>query len=148
MREARHRHNGSPNSAQYAMALDYLEFDYSEDEEGTGTWDAMASVKAERVPELAGEIEALLRWASQKFAGRQGALEDGNDWDYDLQAQDDDGEPLSARFDRAAGRLELQASATAAPRSASVFRVPRSSAMHCARPLISKPDIQACSRGA
>jgi hypothetical protein len=54
------------------MALDYLEFDYSEDEEGTGTWDAMASVKAERVPALAGEIEALLRWASQKFAGRQG----------------------------------------------------------------------------
>jgi hypothetical protein len=81
------------NSAQYAMALDYLEFDYSEDEEGTGTWDAMASVKAERVPALAGEIEALLRWASQKFAGRQGALEDGNDWDYDLQAQDDDGQP-------------------------------------------------------
>jgi len=94
------------------MALDYLEFDYSEDEEGTGTWDAMASVKAERVPALAGEIESLLRWASQKFAGRQGALEDGNDWDYDLQAQDDDGQPLSARFDRAAGRLELQASAT------------------------------------
>lgn len=113
MRKARHRHNGVPlNSAQYAMALDYLEFDYSEDEEGTGTWDAMASVKAERVPALAGEIEALLRWASQKFAGRQGALEDGNDWDYDLQAQDDDGQPLSARFDRAAGKLELQASAT------------------------------------
>ena len=113
MREARHRHNGVPlNSAQYAMALDYLEFDYSEDEEGTGTWDAMASVKAERVQALAGEIEALLRWASQKFAGRQGPLEDGNDWDYDLQAQDDDGEPLSARFDRAAGKLELQASAT------------------------------------
>ncbi|WP_167009072.1 hypothetical protein [Comamonas sp. Tr-654] len=94
------------------MALDYLEFDYSEDEEGTGTWDAMASVKAERVPALAGEIEALLRWASQKFAARQGPLEDGNDWDYDLQAQDDDGEPLSARFDRASGKLELQASAT------------------------------------
>ena len=33
---------------QYAMTLDYLDFDYSEDEEGTGTWDAMASVKAER----------------------------------------------------------------------------------------------------
>ena len=63
------------------MALDYLEFDYSEDEEGTGTWDAMASVKAERVPALAAEIEALLRWASQKFAGRQGAVEEGFDWD-------------------------------------------------------------------
>ncbi|MFN3733932.1 hypothetical protein [Comamonas testosteroni] len=94
------------------MALDYLEFDYSEDEEGTGTWDAMASVRAERVPALAGEIEALLLWASRKFAGRQGAVEDGHDWDYDLQAQDDEGQPLNARFDKTAGRLELQASAT------------------------------------
>lgn len=94
------------------MALDYLEFDYSEDEEGTGTWDAMASVKAERVPALAAEIEALLRWASQKFAGRQGPVEEGFDWDYDLQAQDDEDRPLIARFDQAAGQLALQASAT------------------------------------
>ena len=94
------------------MTLDYLDFDYSEDEEGTGTWDAMASVKAERVPALAAEIAQLLRWANQRFTGRQGAAEDGFDWDYDLQTQDDDGEPLSARFDRATGRLELQASAT------------------------------------
>ena len=113
MRIARPRHNGVPlNNAQYAMALDYLEFDYSDDEEGTGTWDAMASVKAERAPALAAEIEALLRWASQKFVGRQGAVEDGFDWDYDLLAQDDDGKPLNARFDKAAGTLELQASAT------------------------------------
>lgn len=97
---------------QYAMTLDYLDFDYSEDEEGTGTWDAMASVKAERVAALATEIAQLLRWANQKFAGRQGAAEDGFDWDYDLQAQDDDGEPLPARFDKATGQLNLQASAT------------------------------------
>lgn len=113
MPQTRHGHNGVPlTSAQYAMALDYLEFDYSEDEEGTGTWDAMACVKAERVPALVAEIEAVLRWASQKFTGRQGAVEEGFDWDYDLQAQDDDGEPLSARFDRAEGKLALQASAT------------------------------------
>ena len=93
------------------MTLDYLDFDYSEDEEGTGTWDAMASVKAERVPALAAEIAQLLRWANQKFAGRQGAAEDGFDWDYDLQAQDDDGEPLPAHFDKATGQLNLQASA-------------------------------------
>ena len=36
------------------MALDYLDFDYSEDFDGNGTWDAMASVKAGRVPDLAG----------------------------------------------------------------------------------------------
>ena len=94
------------------MALDYLEFDYSEDEEGTGTWDAMACVKAERVPALAAEIEKLLRWASQSFAGRRGAVEDGQDWDYDLQAQDDAGQPLDAGFDPGFGTLKLEASAT------------------------------------
>jgi hypothetical protein len=26
------------------MALHYLDFDYSEDDDGNGTWDAMASV--------------------------------------------------------------------------------------------------------
>ena len=92
--------------------LDYLIFDYSEDEEGTGTWDAMACIKAERVPDLATEIQTLLSWASQCFAGRQGAVEEGFDWDYDLQAQDDDGQPLTARFDPRSAQLELQASAT------------------------------------
>jgi hypothetical protein len=107
------RHNGVPvNCGQYAMTLDYLEFDYSEDEEGTGTWDAMASVKAERVAALAAEIAQLLQWALRRFSGRQGAVEEGMDWDYDLQSQDEDGQPLPARFDIASGQLTLQASAT------------------------------------
>ncbi len=94
------------------MTLDYLDFDYSEDEEGTGTWDAMASVKAERVPALAAEIAQLLRWARRQFPGQQGAVDDGFDWDYDLQAQDDDGEPLTVHFDPISSELQLQASAT------------------------------------
>lgn len=94
------------------MALDYLDFDYSEDEEGTGTWDAMASVSAARVPALAAEIEQVLRWASRDFTGRQGPVDEGGDWDYDLQAQDDAGHALSARFDAPNGSLALEASAT------------------------------------
>ena len=43
------------------MALDYLDFDYSEDDEGTATWDALASVTAERLPALTAEVEQLLR---------------------------------------------------------------------------------------
>ena len=34
------------------MALDYLDFDYSEDAEGTGTWDAMACVQPQRLGAL------------------------------------------------------------------------------------------------
>ena len=94
------------------MTLEYLEFDYSEDEEGTGTWDAMASVKAERVPTLAAEITQLLQWAQRQFAGRQGAVEEGMDWDYDLQSQDDDGQPLPVHLDKANAQWTLQASAT------------------------------------
>ena len=91
------------------MRLDYLDFDYSEDEEGTGTWDAMACVTAERVPALATEIEQVLRWASRQFNGRQGSIDAGGDWDYDLQAQDDAGRALSASFDAASSRLHLTA---------------------------------------
>ncbi len=93
------------------MALDYLDFDYSEDEQGTGTWDAMASVYAERVPALAADIEQVLLWATREFTGRQGALDDGGDWDYELQSQDDEGRPLPANFDESTGKLLLAASA-------------------------------------
>ena len=88
------------------MTLDYLDFDYSEDDEGTGCWDAMASVPATRVPALAAEVEQLLAWAHRRFKGRRGPIEEGGDWDYELQAQDDGGQPLDWRFDAATARLQ------------------------------------------
>ena len=91
------------------MTLDYLDFELSDDDEGTVTWDAMASVAAERVPALAAEIEQVLRWANRQFAGHQAALDEGGDWDYDLQAQDDAGQPLNAHFDASTARLQLSA---------------------------------------
>jgi hypothetical protein len=94
------------------MSLDYLDFDYSEDDEGTGCWDAMASVAAPRVPALAAEVEQLLRWAHGHFAGRRGPIEEGGDWDYELQAQDDEGQSLAWRFEAGgAGRLQSEAAA-------------------------------------
>ena len=87
--------------------LSYLEFDYSEDEQGIGNWDAMASVGAARVPALAAEIAQVLCWANREFAGRQGTIDEGGDWDYDLQSQDDDGQPLPAHFDAEKCQLEL-----------------------------------------
>ena len=66
------------------MTLDYLDFDYSEDDEGTGCWDAMASVPATRVPALAAEVEQLLAWAHRRFKGRRGPIEEGGDWDLSL----------------------------------------------------------------
>lgn len=94
-----------------AQVLDYLIFDYSEDEDGNGAWDAMVSVAAARLPALTSEIEALLQWAASRFPGRRGALEDGADWDYDLCAQDDLGQPLAASFDPHQRQLRLSAAA-------------------------------------
>lgn len=82
------------------MRLDYLDFDYSEDEDGNATWDAMASVPAARWEVLLGEVQQVLTWASRDFGGRRGALDEGADWDFDLQAQDDDhGSALPVRWD-------------------------------------------------
>ncbi|MBV2218569.1 hypothetical protein QY917_01035 [Diaphorobacter sp. C33] len=77
------------------MTLHFLDFDYSEDEEGTGTWDAMASVPTDRLPELLAEITALLDWAHTEFGALRGPVETGGLWDYDLQCERD-GLPLLA----------------------------------------------------
>jgi hypothetical protein len=92
------------------MALDYLEFDYSEDEQGIATWDAMACVRAAQVPALVAEISLVLSWALRDFAGQRGAPDDGGDWDYDLQAQDENEQLLPAEVDHRTGQLTLAAS--------------------------------------
>ena len=92
------------------MALDYLDFDYSEDEDGNGTWDAMASVADSRWAALLEEVRQVLHWASHDFRGRRAPLEDGGDWDYDLSAQDDDhGRALRIRWDRAGDAVQAEA---------------------------------------
>lgn len=89
------------------MALDYLDFDYSEDEEGNGTWDAMASVSDTRWKALLDEVRQVLQWASRDFGGRQAPLDEGGDWDYELSAQDDDhGQALRIRWDTASARID------------------------------------------
>ena len=67
--------------------LDYLIFDYSEDDEGTATWDAMATVRADRLPALESEVLQVLRWAEQQFPQQRGAIDEGAAWDFDLSAR-------------------------------------------------------------
>jgi len=70
--------------------LRYLDFDYSEDTEGHGTFDAMASTTPERSPEVQAEIAQVLAWAEATFPHARGALDDGATWDYDLQETHED----------------------------------------------------------
>jgi len=89
------------------MELHYLDFDYSEDDEGTGTWDAMASVTPAHLPALRAELEQVLAWAHRAFAGRRGPIDEGGDWDYDLQALHEGTAPDQWAYDEAAQRVVL-----------------------------------------
>ena len=89
------------------MALDYLDFEYSEDEDGNGTWDAMASVADSRWGTLLDEVRQVLLWASHEFRGHRAPLDEGGDWDFDLSAQDDDnGRALRLRWNGKSASLE------------------------------------------
>jgi len=65
--------------------LRYLDFDYSEDTEGHGTFDAMATTVPAKTREVLAEVAEVLAWANATFPDMQGALENGAVWDFDLQ---------------------------------------------------------------
>ena len=73
--------------------LRWLDFDYSEGDDGTGTFDAMASVELGHAQEVQAEIDAVLAWAESAFTGRRAPVEDGGEWDADLQVTDEPGHP-------------------------------------------------------
>jgi hypothetical protein len=63
-----------------------LDFDFSEDTDGHGVFDAMASVGPPLWPNLQEETARLLDWALDRFPNGPGPLEDGNDWQFELAA--------------------------------------------------------------
>lgn len=73
--------------------LRWLEFDYSDGDDGTGTFDAMASVELRHVSEVQAEVDAVVAWAESAFAGGRAPVEEGGEWDADLQVTDDPGKP-------------------------------------------------------
>jgi len=81
------------------MNLRFLDFDYSEDDEGTATWDALAHVGAARLPELLHEVTAVLAWAHAEFGTARGPVELGGLWDYDLQCERAGQALLALRYD-------------------------------------------------
>jgi hypothetical protein len=89
-----------------AMQLQYLDFDFSDEDTGRGSFDAMASVLPDRLPALLAEIAAVLRWAVGAF-GPGGALGDEGEWDYDLQGVIEPGAPLTISFDQGSGEVSL-----------------------------------------
>jgi hypothetical protein len=88
--------------------LQYLDFDASEDTGGHGSFEAMASVPAARLPALQAEVAAVLAWAHDAF----GAPDAEGDWDYALHGTQEVRTPLAVRYDP--GRRTVAAAPEAA----------------------------------
>lgn len=69
------------------MKLQYLIFDASDDGEGTGSWEAMASVRAADLPAVLAEVQTVLDAAGRSAPGPRGPLDEGGIWDAELQQQ-------------------------------------------------------------
>lgn len=69
------------------MPLQYLIFDPSDDGEGTGTWEAVASVRVPQLPAVLEEVQSVLAWAEAHAPGPRGPLDEGGEWDADQHTQ-------------------------------------------------------------
>lgn len=67
------------------MQLKYLDFDHSEDTEGVGTFEAMASVGPSQRQAVRTELAQVLAWAHRRFPLGRGPIDEGRDWDVDMQ---------------------------------------------------------------
>ncbi|MDM0107915.1 hypothetical protein QTH97_23410 [Variovorax sp. J22R24] len=98
------------------MTLDYLDFDYSEDTEEVGVFDAMATTGPQQAAAVHAEIAQVLEWAHAAFPGRRGPVGDGGDWDYDLQGMQEITVPETIAFDQNTGRVTVQSGPPTTPR--------------------------------
>ncbi|SFB80629.1 hypothetical protein SAMN05216344_103223 [Polaromonas sp. OV174] len=98
------------------MELRYLSFDYSEDTEGTGSFEAMASIWAEQVPAVQAEIVSVLDWAHQAFPDTRAPVAEGGDWDYDLHGLREFSATDQLSYDAATRQLSVQSGPAGKPR--------------------------------
>ncbi|HAL40200.1 MAG TPA: hypothetical protein DCP03_19690 [Polaromonas sp.] len=96
--------------------LNYLDFDYSEDTDGIGTFDAMTSTWPEQVAAVQDEIVQVLDWAYTMFVGIRGPLGEGGDWDFDLQGQQEFTAPQHIEYDASARRFSVHIGPVGRPR--------------------------------
>ncbi|MDQ3059602.1 MAG: hypothetical protein M3R45_08750 [Pseudomonadota bacterium] len=96
--------------------LNYLNFDYAEDAEGVGTFEAVASTWPEQVSAVQREIALVLDWAYQAFAGQLGPVGEGGEWDYDLHGLREFTAPETMAYNPATRQFAVQAAAPGKPR--------------------------------
>jgi hypothetical protein len=65
--------------------MKYLNFEASENADGDWTLEACAATAAGQHPAVLAEVQSVLDWARAHFPHTQGPLDEGMDWDDDLQ---------------------------------------------------------------
>lgn len=98
------------------MQLAYLDFDFAEGHAGEGSFDAMAAVGPAQLAPLEAELLAVLDWASRHF-GPPAPLEEGGEWDVELQGVRELATALQVQWTPGARTLAWQEGATAPPRT-------------------------------
>jgi uncharacterized membrane-anchored protein len=73
------------------LPLSYLVFDFSEATDGITALEAMASTSARQHADVLAEAQQVLDWAWRRFPNSHGPVEEGGDWDHDLQVVMEDG---------------------------------------------------------
>lgn len=69
----------------------HLSFDLSDGSDDILTLEAMASTREAAHAAVMAEVQQVLAWANNAFAGRQGPVEDGFAWDRELLVQHEAG---------------------------------------------------------
>lgn len=74
-----------PAMAHRRKTMKYLCFDIDEISDGISSLEAMASTPAAQHAAVMAEVQQVLDWAWQQFGHSHGPVDDGMDWDHDLQ---------------------------------------------------------------
>lgn len=69
----------------------YLSFDLSDSGDDVFTFEAWASTPQAAHAAVMAEVQTVLDWSARVFAGRQGPVDDGFDWDHELQIGEEAG---------------------------------------------------------
>lgn len=96
--------------------MKYLDFDYSEDSDGLGTFDAMASTPLVQIGLVRSEVVLILSWAHSTFPGQKAPLDDGGEWDYHLDGLQELTAVETFSFTETTGQLAVHLGSFGPPR--------------------------------
>ncbi len=71
--------------------MDFLTFDVAEVGDGVSSLEAMGSTAAGQHAAVMAEVQQVLDWTWRRFPDSHGPIDDGMEWDHDLQVTVEEG---------------------------------------------------------